>query len=139
MKFASLFNSKLKVALWAIVALMIYVPASYVVPDTYLMEVISTEVKRVDAGGETQDRYRVRFKFVNDDNTLDDIFISENEDNWWYVKYKSANIQGEFDALAKCPGNRAVVRFMGWRWEMLSMFPNVVSIVEVVDPGKCSG
>lgn len=138
MKLASLFNAKWKIALWVVIALVVYVPSSYVVPDTYLMEVVSTEVKR--SGKETgQDIKRVNFRFINDDNTKGDIFISENEDNWWYIKYKSANLQGEFDDLAKCPGNRVHVRFMGWRWEMLSMFPNVVSIVEVVNPGNCTG
>ena len=138
MKLASFVNRPWKIAVLAILALVIYVPASYVVPDSYLMEVTGTEVRR--AGSETgTDHYYVRSKFVEDDGTLGDIFVSRNFDNLFYMKWTSSDIQGELDALARCPGNRAIIRYYGWRWQFFSLFPNVTSIVEVVDRGNCSG
>lgn len=136
MKLLSLVNRPWKLAIIALVALVVYVPSSYIVPDTYYVEVIGTEVKRT---GKTKgtDEYRVRVKFVNADDTLGGVYVSRNEDNWWYLKYKSADIQAEFDSLSRCPGNRVYVRYMGWRWQLISMFPNVVSIVEVSNPGVC--
>lgn len=136
MKLLSLVNRPWKIAIIALVALAVYIPSSYIVPDTYLMEVVGTEVKRAGTK-QGRDEYRVRTKFVKSDNTLGDVFVSLNEDNWWYLKYKAADIQAEFNSLERCPGNRVRIRFMGWRWQMRSMFPNVVSIVEVIDLGKC--
>lgn len=147
MKLVSLVNSKVKIALWVILAAVIYVPSSYYIPDTYLLEAVGTEVRRVDSNGtvsmadktaRTKDRYYARFKFVESDGTLGDVFVSENFDmKVMYLKWKSSDIQAEFDALSRCPGNRVRVRFMGWRWQIMDMFPNVVSIVEVVDEGSC--
>ncbi len=136
MKLKSFVNRPWKIAVIALLALAIYIPSSYVVPDTYLVEVTGTEVRR--AGSEKgTDHYYVRTKFVNDDNTLGSIFVSRNFDNLLYAKWTSSDIQGELDALSKCPGNRVRIRYYGWRWQLLSMFPNVVSIVEVVNPGQC--
>ncbi len=135
-----LVNRKWKIITWLVLIAILYPPISYVVPDTYLMEVISTEVKRVDSTvtGKTRDEYRVRFKFVDEDtNQTKGVFVSRNEDNYWLLKYKSANVQAEFDAYAKCPGNRIYVRFIGWRWEFFSIMTNVVSIVDEVSPGQC--
>lgn len=147
MKLVSLVNSKLKVILWLILAAIIYVPSSYYIPDTYLLEAVGTEVRRIDSTGSvtaadksatTKDVYFARFKFVEDDNTLGGVFVSQNYDmKVMYLKWKSADIQAEIDGLARCPGNRVYVRFMGWRWQFMDMFPNVVSIVEVVDEGSC--
>ena len=144
-----LFNRKWKVAIWLILAAIIYMPSSYYIPDTYLLEAVGTEVRRVDSNGvskpatakdKTKDIYFARFKFVEDDNTLGNIFVSMNYDmKWMYLKWNSADVQGELDGLARCPGNRVRVRFMGWRWQWMDMFPNIVSIVEVVDRGNCSG
>ena len=141
-----LFNSKLKIAIWLILAAVIYVPSSYVITDVYLLEVVGTEVRRVDAAGKdvkksnvgTRDVYFARFKYIKSDGTPGKVLVARNEDNkLFYLKWNSADVQAELDALARCPGNRARVRFYGWRWQFMSMFPNVTSVVEVVDEGQC--
>ena len=142
-----LFNRKWKVAAWLILAAIIYVPSSYVITDVYLLEVVGTEVRRVDASGKdvkksnvgTKDVYFARFKYIKSDGTPGKVLVARNEDNaLFYLKWNSADVQAELDALARCPGNRARVRFYGWRWQFMSMFPNVTSVVEVVDEGQCS-
>ena len=51
MKLVSLVNSKLKIAAWVILAMVVYVPSSYYIPDTYLLEAVGTEVRRIDSTG----------------------------------------------------------------------------------------
>ena len=141
-----LVNSKWKIAAWLVLATIIYVPSSYVITDVYLLEVVGTEVRRVDASGKdvkssnvgTRDVHFARFKYVDRHNVAGKVLVSRNEDNrLFYLKWDSADIQAELDALARCPGNRVRVRFYGWRWQFFSLFPNIVSIVKVIDEGQC--
>lgn len=133
MKLLSFVNRPWKVIVIALVALAIYFPSTYIVPDTYLVEIISTEVKRTGKSSGT-DVYRVRTRRI-EDGEPGKIFVMRNEDIMLYLKWDSADVQAEFDALSKAPGNRVRVRFYGWRIQILSLFPNVLSVVEIVDPG----
>jgi hypothetical protein len=110
----------------------------YVLPRHDVVLVTGVEVKRMDADGvisaenpadgPTRDVY-----FINtEDPDTKHVVVYRNEDTgWsfpWYFKFDSADVQAKAQGYSRDAQQLAVIRYYGWRIQMLSMFPNITEI-----------
>ncbi|GFM53106.1 hypothetical protein PSCICE_43730 [Pseudomonas cichorii] len=100
--------------------------------------VTGVEVKRMDADGvinadnvadgPTRDVY-----FINtEEPDTKKVVVYRNEDTgWsfpWYFKFDSADIQAKAQGYSRDSQQLALIRYYGWRIQLLSMFPNITEI-----------
>lgn len=133
------FFKRMGLALLAIFILLYALAASYYLPRTELVHVTGTEVKRVDQAqkdGTTRaaDVRYVMTKRVDDGTAM----VFRNEDTGWgwppYFKFDSGDVAGEAVNIAKSSDKTTVlVRYYGWRTNLFSWYPNVVSL-QIVEP-----
>ncbi|MDR0807490.1 MAG: DUF1523 family protein [Enterobacteriaceae bacterium] len=112
---------------------------SYYLPSTHIVKITGTEVKRVDndgpisaenpADGPTHDVY-----YISTTNENKKIVMYRNEDTgWhfpWYFKFNSADIQAQAQSANNDNQITRIVHY-GWRFNMLNMFKNIISIKPV--------
>ncbi len=113
----------------------------YYLPEKQLVTVTGGEVKRVDkdgpigadnpADGPTHDVYFIYTRLENGQ-----VRVFSNEDTRWhfpfYFKFNSADIQAK--AISEASLNKkAVLSSYGWRFNILSMFPNTLDVKEAND------
>ncbi|QJD59711.1 DUF1523 family protein [Pseudomonas sp. gcc21] len=110
----------------------------YILPKHSVVHVTGVEVKRVDdegvinaenpAEGPTRDMYFINT--ANPDNQK--VRVYRNEDTgWgfpWYFKFDSADVQARAQDYSRNNNQLALIRYYGWRIQMLSMFPNITYI-----------
>ncbi|WP_298429699.1 DUF1523 family protein [uncultured Jannaschia sp.] len=123
----------------------------YTLPQTDIVRVVDTDVRRVDFGensifwadgdvgsGATAANRDVRF--IETVRPSGRVSVYRNEDTGWgwppYFKLDSSNLQTEAtDLVSTAVAPRWVaLRHYGWRSEFLSIFPNAVSVREVEGP-----
>lgn len=124
-------------------ALILVVGASalglfYILPQHDVVLVTGVEVKRVDhdgvinaenpADGPTRDVY-----FINTENPdSKKVVVYRNEDTgWsfpWYFKFDSADEQAKAQGYSRDTDQLALIRYYGWRIQILSVFPNITQI-----------
>ncbi|MES2869690.1 MAG: DUF1523 family protein [Pseudomonadota bacterium] len=110
----------------------------YVLPRHEVVLVTGVEVKRVDndgvisaenpADGPTRDVY-----FINtEDPDTKKVVVYRNEDTrWsfpWYFKFDSADVQAKAQGYSRDAQQLALIRYYGWRIQILSVFPNITHI-----------
>lgn len=110
----------------------------YVLPQHEVVFVTGVEVKRVDndgvisaenpADGPTRDVY-----FINtEDPDTKKVVVYRNEDTrWsfpWYFKFDSADVQAKAQGYSRDAQQLALIRYYGWRIQILSVFPNITHI-----------
>lgn len=110
----------------------------YILPKHDVVHVTGVEVKRVDddgvinaenpAEGPTRDMY-----FINTANPdTQKVRVYRNEDTgWgfpWYFKFDSADVQARAQDFSRDSNQLALIRYYGWRVQMLSMFPNITHV-----------
>ncbi|WP_426206868.1 DUF1523 family protein [Pseudomonas sp. TWP3-1] len=110
----------------------------YVLPQHEVVLITGVEVKRVDddgvinaenpADGPTRDVY-----FINtEDPDTKKVVVYRNEDTgWsfpWYFKFDSADIQAKAQGYSRDTTQLALIRYYGWRIQILSVFPNITHI-----------
>jgi hypothetical protein len=110
----------------------------YVLPRHAVVLITGVEVKRMDADGvinaenpadgPTRDVY-----FINtEDPDTKKVVVYRNEDTgWsfpWYFKFDSADTQAKAQGYSRDAQQLAVIRYYGWRFQILSMFPNVTDV-----------
>ena len=110
----------------------------YVLPQYDVVAITGVEVKRVDddgvinaenpADGPTRDVY-----FINTEHpTSKKVMVYRNEDTgWsfpWYFKFDSADIQAKAQGYSRDAQQLALIRYYGWRIQILSVFPNITDI-----------
>ncbi|MCE6957760.1 DUF1523 family protein [Cereibacter sphaeroides] len=106
------------------------IPLDWCLPHSAVLQVTGTTVKRMASGDDAHDVY---FISTTEPGT-NKVHVFRNEDTGWgfppYLKFGSADIQAQADLLR---GNHglAKVTWYGWRIQMLSAFPNVVSLKPV--------
>ncbi len=122
----------------------------YTLPQTDIVRVVETEVRRVDFGensifwasadaGNAQTGSRDVF-FIQSFYDNDKPMVYRNEDTGWgwppYFKFDTANLQTEATDLksAKAAPQWVAVRHYGWRNEFLSIYPNAVNVKPVASP-----
>lgn len=130
-----------KRSVWVLVVVAIGMAALgfyYVLPRHDVVMVTGVEVKRMDADGvinaenpadgPTRDVY-----FINtEDPDSRRVVVYRNEDTgWsfpWYFKFDSADVQAKAQGYSRDSKQLAVIRYYGWRIQILSMFPNITEI-----------
>ncbi|QBH96512.1 DUF1523 family protein [Limnobaculum zhutongyuii] len=119
---------------------------SFYLPSTDIVKITGSEVKRVDndgpisaenpADGPTRDVY-----YIYTINENKKIMVYRNEDTgWsfpWYFKFNSADIQAQAQSANDANQITRVVHY-GWRFNMVHMFKNIISI-KPVDGFDASG
>ncbi|SDJ54055.1 DUF1523 family protein [Salipiger marinus] len=122
---------KLFVAKLVLVLLLHIAVFSYALPRVSVVQVVATEIKRVDmqnpdASVATQDVYQIQTTRVSDGKPR----VFRNEDNWIYLKFDSADLQTLAANAARKDAAVAITSY-GWRVPFISMFPNAISVKEV--------
>lgn len=110
----------------------------YVLPRHDVVLITGVEVKRMDADGvinaenpadgPTRDVY-----FINTEHPdSKKVVVYRNEDTgWsfpWYFKFDSADEQAKAQGYSRDAQQLALIRYYGWRVQILSMFPNITHI-----------
>ena len=132
--------SFLRYALWAagLAALVGWVLfLDYNLPSSTLMHITGTEVVRMDSGESATGQPITRDVRLIEGVALDnDPLVFRNEDTGWgwppYFKFDSGTLGSQAQGIAQREGDAITkVTYYGWRIEMLSMYPNALSL-EVV-------
>jgi len=109
----------------------------YLVPQTDVVRAVGVETKRVDstnnnlASGKTtktRDVYYIQTEDIESAKPK----VYSNEDNYWYFKWNSADLQSRAQSLAS-DKSLVAVRHYGWRNKFFSMFPNATKIEPVAE------
>ncbi|MBI6552723.1 DUF1523 family protein [Pseudomonas veronii] len=110
----------------------------YVLPQYDVVAITGVEVKRVDddgvinaenpADGPTRDVY-----FINTEHPTSKVVkVYRNDDTgWsfpWYFKFDSADVQAKAQGYSRDAQQLALIRYYGWRIQILSVFPNITDI-----------
>lgn len=131
----------LKRSIWLVVFLVVGVGAlslHYLLPRHDVVMITGVEVKRMDADGvinaenpadgPTRDVYFINTEHPDNKHVV----VYRNEDTgWsfpWYFKFDSADIQAKAQGYSRDAQQLAIIRYYGWRIQILSMFPNVTAI-----------
>ncbi|XZG68834.1 DUF1523 family protein [Chitinibacteraceae bacterium HSL-7] len=118
----------------ALLALASAVALHYYLPRKVIATVTGVEVKLTDkdgpigrnnpADGPTVDVYYIYTSLPDAD-----VRVFQNIDTGWgfpyYFKFDSADLQAKAKALE---GKNVVISYYGWRFDMLSMFPNLTDV-----------
>ena len=122
----------------------------YSLPSTNVVKLVGTEVVRTDVGslslfwaspdsgtGTDISNTNRDVRFINAVFSDGSPRVFRNEDTGWgwppYFKFSSGNLQAEAQSLSESEGWVAV-RHYGWRIKMFSIYPNALSLKEVVSP-----
>jgi hypothetical protein len=122
--------------------------AHYYLPDRDIVQIVDTDVKRMDisdvspfwdrpdVGTNTQMTRDVRFIYTVKKNGKSMTY--RNEDTGWsfppYFKFDSSDVSGNAANLARDKEQWVAVRHYGWRIKLFSIFPNATSIKKVSGP-----
>lgn len=123
--------NKLKIGVVGACLIVLALALYYVLPRVSVVEVVGVEVKRTDVEVGTRDVYMIQARLIGGEK----VRVYRNEDSWLYFKFNSANLQTRAAVFARDEQVKAVaIRHYGWRFPILSMFPNAISAWPV-DPG----
>jgi hypothetical protein len=121
---------------------------NYYLPDRDVVQIVGTEVKRIDveSGAPFWDRADIGtiegstrdVRFINAEFKNGNTRVYRNEDTGWgfppYFKFDSGDVTAQAQSLAKSDGKWVAVRHYGWRIKLFSIFPNATSIKQVSGP-----
>ena len=105
----------------------------YYLPSTEIVQVVGTEVKRVEKKTKSKKVSDIRYviaRRITDEKTL----VFRNEDMAWppYLKFDSSDLAGKaIDWADKKPRPAVLLTYYGWRIPFLSMHPNATSLKQV--------
>ena len=110
----------------AIPVLLLLVALHYSLPQVDVLRAVGVEIKRIDDNGSETGQGQTRDVYHLQMETLDgDPRVYRNEDNLFYFKFDSADLQAQIQSLA---ADKQVValRHYGWRLNLFSTFPNAI-------------
>ena len=136
---------------WGSIWLIIAAALHYWLPQHDTVRIVNTEVRRVDFGensifwsqadqGNAEGLTTRDVRFIETVRENGRPIVYRNEDTGWgwppYFKLDSSNLQAEAANLVSSRSDPqwVVMRHYGWRNELLSIFPNAVSVREVSGP-----
>ena len=142
------FSTTVKYGLLAAFILLMVTVLHYNLPRTQVMQIIGTDVKRLDSAdkgkadgaGQLQEKKGVvvsrDVRFINAVSQSGKAKVFRNEDTGWgwppYFKFNSADITAQaqsFSAMEEKPW--ALVKYYAWRIKIFDRFPNVISLKQV--------
>ena len=141
----------MKIVVWMLKLLPLVVALLFLhfyLPSKDVVRIVDTDVKRMDVvsrdfvgEGKSGAPARTRdVRFVNAVWPDGKPRVYRNEEtDWgfpWYFKFDSGNLQTEAQDLRSTKDNPiwVVITHYGWRFEILSMFPNAVEVERIDDP-----
>ncbi len=109
----------------------------YNLPRTDVVQIIGTDVKRIDRQKPEEGTHTRDVRYLNVQTLDGKIRVFRNEDTGWgwppYFKFGSADVTARAQTLAQDPEKPWVrIRYYGWRVTVFSVFPNAISL-KVVD------
>ena len=121
---------------------------NYYLPDRDIVQIVGTEVKRIDveSGAPFWDRADIGtvegatrdVRFINATTKSGRSRVYRNEDTGWgfppYCKFDSGDLTADAQSLARQDDVWVAVRHYGWRIKMFSIFPNATSFKRVDGP-----
>ena len=121
---------------------------NYYLPDRDIVQIVGTEVKRIDveSGAPFWDRADIGtvegatrdVRFINATTKSGRSRVYRNEDTGWgfppYFKFDSGDLTADAQSLARQDDVWVAVRHYGWRIKMFSIFPNATSFKRVDGP-----
>ena len=121
---------------------------NYYLPDRDIVQIVGTEVKRIDveSGAPFWDRADIGtvegatrdVRFINAVTKSGRSRVYRNEDTGWgfppYFKFDSVDLTADAQSLARQDDVWVAVRHYGWRIKMFSIFPNATSFKRVDGP-----
>ena len=140
---------------WGLISVIVITVVAffhYSLPSRDVVRIVNTDVKRMDvgswvwwwaepdAGTEAQQTRDVRF--INAKWPNGKIRVYRNEDTGWgfppYLKFESSNLSAEAQDWSSNEAQPVwvVVTHYGWRIELLSMFPNAISVRKAEGPDE---
>lgn|SRR5690625_1156549 len=134
--------NKIKWTLGLLVLVAIGAALHYALPSRDIVRIVGTEVRlkaetRTTSDGSTQIRQNdVYFIKTVQPNGKPRVF--RNEDNGWYLKFDSSNLDTKASNLVSTEADPrwVVVRHYGWRIPFFSMYQNAVSIRPATGPDE---
>ena len=134
----------------AVLAVFVLGLLHYVLPQTDVVRIVNTDVRRMDFGANaifyagtesgTNGSGTRDVRFIETVDADGDPMVYRNEDTGWgwpfYFKFNSADLQArsaDLSSTREAPVWVAV-RHYGWRSRLLSAFPNATSISRVDGP-----
>ena len=110
----------------AIPVLILLVALHYSLPQVDVLRAVGVEIKRIDDNGsdggqgQTRDVYQIQMESLDGEP-----MVYRNEDNVFYFKFDSADLQAQIQSWA--PDKQVVaLRHYGWRLKLFSTFPNAI-------------
>ena len=142
------FSTTVKYGLTATFILLMAIVLHYNLPRTQVMQIIGTDVKRLDSAdkGKTDGARQVQGKkgvvvsrdvrFVNAVSQSGKAEVFRNEDTGWgwppYFKFNSADITAQAQSFTTAEEKTWIlVKYYGWRIHIFDIFPNVTSLKQV--------
>ncbi len=122
--------TKLKLALIGVPTLILAAFLHYALPQVDVVRAIDTEIKRVDTTNPDNTQTTRDVRMISTQTLKGGPSVYRNEDNLFYFKFDSADLQARMQALSRDEAVIAV-RHYGWRIRLLSRFPNALSVWEV--------
>lgn len=134
-------------AFWLIVGSFLH----YTLPRHDIVRIVNTEVRRVDFGenslfwsnagtGEAEGTQNRDVFFIDSIRPNGRPRVYRNEDTGWgwppYFKLNSSNLQAlaQDKSSTEAAPKWVMVRFYGWRFEPMTIYPNAVKIKSVAGP-----
>ena len=122
---------------WTLFLLLLGVVAAflhYILPSRDVVRIVGTEVRLEEQTRTAQDGTRQYYQddvyFIKSVEPDGSPRVYRNEDNLWYFKFDSANLDTEASNLTSTEASPrwVVVTHYGWRVPMFSMYPNAISM-----------
>jgi len=117
-----------KTVLFAIPTIILLAALHYALPQVDVVRAVGVEIKRIDdtnpdAGTpSTRDVYQLQMETPDGDPK-----VYRNEDNLFYLKFDSADLQAQVQSFA-ADKQLVALRHYGWRLTLFSAFPNAIKV-----------
>ncbi|MEL6477023.1 MAG: DUF1523 family protein [Pseudomonadota bacterium] len=123
----------LRWTIYSILFLLLAAVLHYSLPDREIVQIVGTEVVRIDEPQPDGTVVSVDQPRINAERPDGRPSVFRNDDTGWawppYLKFDSANLQAQAQSAAKAEGTQwMVVRHYGWRIPVMSLFPNAISM-----------
>ena len=120
----------------------------YYLPQRDIVEVVGTDVKRMDIGkgspfwdrpdAGTEDRTSRDVRFISTVKANGKTMVYRNEDTGWsfpfYLKFDSSDLSAKAESMADQDDTWVAITHYGWRIRLFSIFPNATKIKQVAGP-----
>ncbi|NBB71185.1 MAG: DUF1523 family protein [Alphaproteobacteria bacterium] len=136
----------MRTAKWTLITLVVLAVAGFLhwsLPGRDVVRILGTEVQRRTEGSGPEGQVRVTdVRFIKAVSPDGDPRVYRNEDTGWgwppYFKFNSANLAAVADDARSAEDDPRwmVVRHYGWRIQMISAFPNALSIRPATGPDQ---